>query len=876
MPDNNIVARALACWALAGLAAAVAARSPLPLHVPSPDWRDQIVYFALIDRFDDADPRNNDQGHREHDARHPERFNGGDLKGLLRRLDYIQGLGATTLWITPWVRNQWVDGALGYYGYHGYWAQHFKQVDPHWGSLAELQALSRGLHGRGMYLMQDVVVNHVGNYFDIRGGGSADDPARRWQLNTRSRPTTAPTQPPFHLNDPRRAVHREAAIYHWTPGIDDHTNLRQEHTHQLSSLDDLNTENPAVRRALRKSYAHWIRAAGVDAMRIDTAFYVPPEFFEDFVHARDRASPGMAEAARRTGRRDFLVFGEGFGIDRPGEDAKARRIESYVRGPRGERRLHSMLNFPLYGTLGDVYARGRPAAELAERIRHMLALHTDPHRMPSFVDNHDVDRFLAGGSEPALKQALLAIMTLPGIPVVYYGTEQGFTQPRPAMFAAGSNSGGRDRFDTTAPLYRAIAAMAALRKGEKALTRGTPQVLHACAAGPGAIAWSSTHEGRSLVVAFNSADDERLLDNLDTGLAAGGVLDGRYGLDGKPADLVAGAGGRISVRLPPRAGWVWASAAPAVRATTAGAPATLSAARPITLEPPPPVVSGDFEVAGSAPGRREVLVVTDGDLARAVRVAPGADGRFTARIDTGRSHNGALTHRVVAWAADDAHSASSAHAFRVERPWQLLAEADDPAGDDRGPTGSYRAPTHPSYVAGLMDLRRVRALGNGGTLRIEVETGAHSGVWSPANGFDHVVYTVYIELPGRPGGARVLPLQGGEAPAGLAWHRRLRAHGWSNALFDAEGASATSEGRPIAPAAMIAIDAARRTVSFTLPAAALGDLPSLAGTRVWVTTWDYDGGYRALAVEPGPFTFGGGGTGSEAKVLDASPVLTLR
>ncbi|MCB1610888.1 MAG: cyclomaltodextrin glucanotransferase, partial [Xanthomonadales bacterium] len=71
-------------------------------------------------------------------------------------------------------------------------------------------------------------------------------------------------------------------------------------------------------------------------------------------------------------------------------------------------------------------------ADLAERIEAMMRIHTQPHLMPSFIDNHDVDRFLAGGSEAALRQALLAMLTLPGIPTIYYGTEQGFREPRAA------------------------------------------------------------------------------------------------------------------------------------------------------------------------------------------------------------------------------------------------------------------------------------------------------------------------------------------------------------------------------------------------------------------------------------------------------------
>ncbi|MCB1571921.1 MAG: hypothetical protein KDI72_13015, partial [Xanthomonadales bacterium] len=86
-----------------------------------------------------------------------------------------------------------------------------------------------------------------------------------------------------------------------------------------------------VRRALRQSYGYWIREAGVDAYRIDTAFYVPPEYFEDFLYADDRRAPGILNVARQNGRKDFLAFGEGFAMDTPFHDESARRIDRYLR-----------------------------------------------------------------------------------------------------------------------------------------------------------------------------------------------------------------------------------------------------------------------------------------------------------------------------------------------------------------------------------------------------------------------------------------------------------------------------------------------------------------------------------------------------------------
>ena len=890
--------------ALAGAAAASGAR-PGPLHVPSPDWRDQVIYFVVTDRFADGDPRNNDQGAGEYGPGQRNRYNGGDFKGLVQRLDYIRGLGATAVWVTPPVANQWVNPSGDYTGYHGYWAEHFKRVDPHLGTLADYRALARALHGRGMYLVQDIVVNHTGNFYTYRDRWRAGDPAHGWEAHDRTPPVPRPSQPPFDRNDPRDPAQRAQAIYHWTPDVADYNDRRQELDFQMSGLDDLNTENPAVRRALRESYGWWIREAGVDAFRVDTAFYVPPEFFTDFLHARDPAAPGVARVARATGRTSFHVFGEGFGIDRAGEELQARKVESYQTGAAGRPLLPGMLNFPLYGTLGEVIARGAPTAALAHRIESTMRVHARPHLMPTFVDNHDVDRFLAGASPAALRQALLAIFTLPGIPVVYYGTEQGFTEPRAAMFAAGWGSGGRDRYDTSAPLYRTIAALAALRRAERLFSRGQPEVLRASAAGPGALAWRMTHGGRAGFGALNSAEHPVLVDRLATGLPAGTRLRGRLaveglGLDGpagagatpgaaaRPADLVVGAGGFVSFALPARAGWVWTALAGAGTAAAPSSAGSAPVARPgpaasrplaapeLELDALPAArVAGDFEVRGRVLGASAPRLVVDGDLGGALPLAPGADGRFTARVDTSRMADPSVLHRLVIW--DEATAqASAARTFQVDRPWTLVADVEDPPGDDRGPAGRYTYPTDPSWGDNRqMDLRRVRVHVSGASLRLELGMHRVTTVWNPANGFDHVAFTVYIELPGQPGGSQLMPLQQATLPAGMRWHRRLRVHGWSNALFAPEGASERVEGRPVAPGAHVGVDRAGHTVTLTLPAAALGLPATLSGARVYVTTWDYDGGYRALQGEAAPFAMGGGDPARDPRVMDDSAVITL-
>lgn len=838
------------------------------LHVPSPDWRDQIIYFVMTDRFDDGNAANNDQGAGEFDPADGAKYSGGDLAGIERRIGYIRDLGATAVWITPPVANQWWDAGARFSGYHGYWAENFVEVDRHLGTLADYQRLSRRLHAEGLYLVQDIVVNHVGNFFSYPDKYDSRAPQRRVRLNTDARPHGAPTQRPFSLNDVGDPAQRASNIYHWTPSIREFDNVQQQHNWQLADLDDLNTENPQVRKALRASYGYWIREVGVDAFRVDTAFYVPPDYFQDFLRADDADAPGILRVAAQTGRQHFHLFGEGFGIDRAFSDVQARRIDSYMRDEHGRERLPGMLNFPLYGSMLDVFARGAPSAVLGHRISNMMQLHADPWRMPSFVDNHDVDRFLATGNEPALRQALLTIMTLPGIPVIYYGTEQGFSVQRAAMFKGGFGADGHDHFDADAPLYRYVQRITNLRRSHRVLSRGAPSVIDDNHAAAGALAWRMSDGNEHALIVLNSAAHETLLTDVDTGLAAGMRLQPVFSIDGKAEALQVDANGRLTLRLAANSGQVWIAAGVAEVAEVGGARIDVDAI-------PTQAISGDLQVRGTASGVSRMHVLIDGDLGRARIVEPAHDGRWRATIDTSDLIDPALEHRVVAW-SDQPMALSPAQRFHVERTWRLAADVEDPKADDRGPRGRYRYPDDPVWRAHRsIDLRRVRVWTSAGSLRIEVQMRELIATWNPANGFDHLALTIYLQLPDRADGQRVMPLQNANLPEAMRWHYRLRANGWTNALTAFAGASATNEGTPVMPAADLRVDRSNGSISFSLPASAIGGAPTMDGARLHVTTWDYDGRYRPLAIKPGSFEFGGGDGARDPLVMDDSAVITL-
>jgi glycosidase len=860
----------------------------LKLHVPSPDWRDQVIYFLMTDRFNDGDPTNNDQGVGEFGPDDAGKYSGGDLRGVEQKIDYIKGLGATAVWITPPVANLWWSPRVKYGGYHGYWAENFMEVDRHLGTLDDYKRLSHALHSNGMYLVQDIVLNHTGDFFHYDGAWNPRDPSDHFARNLEALPHTAPTQWPFSLNDARNPVHRKAGIYHWTPDVADFGDRHQELNYQMAGLDDLKTENPVVRAALRKSHGYWIREVGVDAFRVDTAFYVPPDLFRDFIFSTDPLAPGMEAVARQTGREHFHLFGEGFGIDKPFEVKQARKIDSYMRDARGRPLMPGMLNFPLYGAINDTFARGRPPAEMAHRIQAMMKEHANPHLMPSFLDNHDVDRFLAGGNEAGLRQGLLLMLTLPGIPVIYSGTEQGFSERQQAMFKGGFHSAGVDHFDVEAPLYRFVQRATALRRDHPVFSRGTPEGLRGSASGPGVLTYRMRHEKSTALVVFNSADADTLLDQLDTGLPEGTPLTLLFDLDGSGRDLVVGPQGRVTLRLPARSAMVWQAGGSLAEAAPGGSARRNPAVASVThvCASPQEValaldalrasrVQGDFPVTGEACGMARFKLVVDGDLAHARDVTVGSRGLWHAFVDTSRMVDPSIEHSVVAW-DEPTGKVSPTRSFRVTRQWRLLATLDDPAGDDRGPSGNYAYPTDPGWGAHRqMDIRQVKVWSSGGALKIDVTMHELTTSWSPANGFDHMVLTMFLELPGQAEGSDVMPLQNARLPDGMHWNLRLRTHGWANAAFSSDGAGPLSEGRTIAPAADVKTNAARQTISVVIPAATLGNPVSTSKMRLYLNTWDYDGTYRALTQKASPHGMSGGDGKVDPLIMDDIKVITL-
>ncbi|MFE2051376.1 pullulanase-type alpha-1,6-glucosidase [Streptomyces sp. NPDC059459] len=664
MPDTRRTARArrVAAVTVAALAAALlpplAARADAPPPPPSDaklaqaaarhDLTREQFYFVLPDRFANGDTRNDEGGltgtrlATGYDPTDKGFYQGGDLKGLTDRLDYIKGLGTTSIWMAPLFENQPVQGTgeNASAGYHGYWITDFTQVDPHFGTNQDLKNLISKAHAKGMKVFFDVITNHTADVVDYEeksygylskgafpyltkdgepfdDADYADGSARFPRVDAGSFPRT-PTVPAAKRNLKVPAWLNDPAMYH---NRGDSTWAGESTTYgDFSGLDDLWTERPEVVDGMEKIYQRWVRDFGIDGFRIDTVKHVNMEFWTQWATALD------AYAAKK-GREDFFMFGEVYSAD-------TAVTSPYVT----QGRLDSTLDFPFQDAARAYASQGGSARKLAAVFGDDWKYTTDKanaYEQVTFLGNHDMGRFgtFLKQDDPdatdaeLLKKGRLAneLMFLSrGNPVIYYGDEQGFTgaggdkDARQPMFASRTadylddDQLGTDRthavdaYDTRAPLYRQISALAKLRKAHPALADGVQTERHA-ADGAGVYAFSRTdaRSGTEYVVAFNNAGEART-ETFPTG-SAGMTFRGLYGTD---ATVRSDADKKVTVTVP---------AGSAVVLKAAGRLAGPATAPAITLTAPEPGATGTVELSAD---------VTGGQLNRVVFAARTGDGKW--------------------------------------------------------------------------------------------------------------------------------------------------------------------------------------------------------------------------------------------------------
>jgi glycosidase len=585
----------------------------------------QVIYFVMTDRFANGSTANDTGGIAGgpdvsgFDPSRISHYHGGDLVGLISKLDYIKGLGATAIWITPPFKNKPMQSGTA--GYHGYWILDFTTIDPHLGTDAEFRTFVAQAHARGLRVYLDIVVNHTAdvikyrdgatNYIDMATAPYRDDQGKAFDphevayngVNSASDfPRLSPERSFPHV-PVLPAGEEHAKGPDWLNDVTLYHNRGNSTFKGESSLfgdfvglDDVFTENPAVVRGFIALYGRWVERYGIDGFRIDTVKHVNLEFWEAF-------APAIREKARQLGRPDFLQFGEV--MDETGDTAFLSEFTTTGN-------LNATLDFGFFGAARNFISQGHDK-ELITRIFQQDAWYTDhdnnAQNAVTCISNHDAGRFAyflkqdnpqagAGQLGDLVLLGYELLLTVRGQPAIYYGDEQGMVGTgndmgaREDMFPAQApvfrdltllgttRTGGDDKFDIDHPFYRAIRALAAMRETHPALSRGAMLVRESGQPHLFAFSRIERRERVEYLVALNNSRTETVGAALPTCQPAGAsfqcLFDSRYpDLNGGPS-LSTDERGQVAVSLAPLQCAVWK--ADAVLRATVPAPAVVFAA----------------------------------------------------------------------------------------------------------------------------------------------------------------------------------------------------------------------------------------------------------------------------------------------------------
>nr|WVH01977.1 alpha-amylase [Naematelia aurantialba] len=350
-------------------------------HAATADqWRSRSIYQLITDRFappsDTAPARTSPLPETCDPA--AQTWCGGTWLSIIDQLDYIQGMGFSAVWISPISLN--IDVETPYnYAYHGYWVNDPLTLNPRFGSDADLKALSAALHARDMYLMVDIVVNNVPS------------------LNI----STALSSSALQADGSR---YTNPAYFHPQCWIDYSNDTSIDYCwlgDDKLPLMDVNTEHPDVITLLNAWIANLTSTYSIDGLRIDAAKHVPGAFWTSFCEAAG-----------------VFCIGEVYGSD-----------IGFASQFQTQKWMDSILGYPLYYAITAAF--GTPSGNMSAFVdisSQIQTAFTDPGLLGNFIENHDVPRFRNTTADPQLAyNAMVAQFIFDGIPVVYYGQEQDFS-----------------------------------------------------------------------------------------------------------------------------------------------------------------------------------------------------------------------------------------------------------------------------------------------------------------------------------------------------------------------------------------------------------------------------------------------------------------
>jgi len=487
------------------------------------EWREEFIYFLLVDRFHDDLERSAQTGTgricgfgSEQQLQH---ICGGTLKGITKHMDYIRDLGCTALWLSPVFENNAST-------YHGYAIENFLNIDPRFGTKDDLEELVDKAHEFEINVFLDIVLHHSGDNWSY----PEDKPYYYYQGiafpfgSWRSQETPVPVE----LRNPE---------LYWKKGqirnFDTYPETREGDFHTLKTFkNDSSPEALYVQQILTKIHCYWIRETDIDGFRIDAVKHMGEETISQFCsHVR--------EYAYKLGKRNFFLFGELVGPEEMYNKYIGPKTSVVVEDKAIYFGLNSVLDFPLYHILADVIHGTSTPEKLVERYeslrKNAMSRGEFGEFLVTFIDNHDQvgqvfkKRFGAEASENQIIAGIGFLLCALGTPCIYYGTEQGFNGSgnqdyfiREAMFSLEDPS--RNAMNKSCLIYSEIAKLASLRKKSAVLKFGRMymrklsedgKTFHLPAFPKCLLAFSRVLYDEEFIVAYNSSlsdyDEEYIL-----------------------------------------------------------------------------------------------------------------------------------------------------------------------------------------------------------------------------------------------------------------------------------------------------------------------------------------------------------------------------
>ncbi|MDX2320825.1 MAG: alpha-amylase [Moritella sp.] len=410
------------------------------------NWRNANIYFVMIDRFNNADTSNdNSYGRRKDGKDEVGTFHGGDLKGVIEKLDYIQSLGTSAIWLSPIVEQ--VHGFVGggnagsfpFYSYHGYWARDFTKIDENFGNEDDLKRLVDEAHKRGIKVLLDVVINHSG--YATLADLQADqipvvNPSENWPIQWSDwQPSTGQSWHSFNDN----IDYNNVEWSQWWGGDWVRTDLpnypkpgTNDRTLSLAGLPDFITEstkpvtppewllnNPGTRVIARDNYTvadylikwqtDWVRRFGIDGYRIDTVKHVSGDVWMRLKQAATKSLNDWREENDKTGQ-PFWMMGEVWG-------------HSAYRSPYYDDGFDALINFDMQKKMDQ---GATCFSQMADTYQDYAdTLQDEPDFNPvSYMSSHDTELFFGRFKSFAMQRnAASALLLSPGAVQVYYGDE---------------------------------------------------------------------------------------------------------------------------------------------------------------------------------------------------------------------------------------------------------------------------------------------------------------------------------------------------------------------------------------------------------------------------------------------------------------------